>query len=271
MSEIIHHLVDHTYLQLVQVGPISFAITKHTVVMWIAAGLTFLLVAYVGARFRASLNGVPKGVLMNATEALVIYVRDQMVYPIMGEETGQRYLSLILTLFLFIFTCNLLGLIPTIAVPATDITIYPSATATGNPAINFGLAIAVLVIGVADGIREHGLIGYLTNYVPHGVPVWIAPLMWPIEFLGTLIKHAVLAIRLMANMLAGHAVLFGILLSAVIFVEIIPLTPLGLAASVVPVLLGLLIYALEILVALIQAYVFALLSAIFLDMQVSGH
>lgn len=269
MSEILHHLVDETYVTLFTMGGVAFELTKHTVVMWIATVVTFLMVVYVGREYQKRVTAVPRGVLMNAMEASVIYFRDEMVYSIMGEEKGRKYLSLFLTFFLFILVCNLLGLVPTIG--WGHYKLYPSATATGNPNINFALALLVLFIGIGAGIKNHGLIGYFANFIPHGVPLWIAPLMWPIELLGTVIRHLILAVRLMANMLAGHAVLFGILLASVAFVQVIPSPWLGAAASMAPVVLALLIYALEILVALIQAYVFTLLSVIYMDMQVSGH
>lgn len=261
-------------MTLGSVGSVQFMLTKQTVVMWIAAALSLLLVTYVGVLYRRSVNGVPRGYLMNTLEAFVLYVRDSMVYPIMGEKHGKQYLPLILTLFTFLLICNFLGLVPTIAtywLPGPDVTIYPSATATGNPWVNFALAILVLFIGIIGGIKEHGLFGYLGNFVPHGVPIFVAAIIWPLEVFGTLIKHAVLAVRLLANMVAGHAVLFGILGAAGLVFKLLGSALIGWPVSMVPVMLGLLIYAVELLVAIIQAYVFTLLSVIFLDMQIAGH
>lgn len=274
LADILHHLQDSTYAVLGTLGPIQFIITKQTVVMWIAALISLTLVLYVASLYRRTTSGIPRGYLMNAIEAYVIYVRDSMVYPIMGEEHGKDYLTFILTLFTFLLTCNFLGLIPTIAtgwLPGPNLTIYPSATATGNPWINFALAILVLVVGILGGIKEHGFFGYLGNFVPHGVPFFVAILIWPLEIFGTLIKHAVLAVRLLANMVAGHAVLFGILAAAGLVFKLVGSAIVGWPVSMVPVLLGLLIYAVEVLVAIIQAYVFTLLSVIFLDMQIAGH
>jgi len=263
--------VDHTYTVLFKIGMFTVEISKHSVVLWIAALVSLLAVGYCGWRYRNSVSSVPRGFLMNLVEAFVIYVRDKMVYPIMGEELGDKYLNLILTLFTFILTCNFLGLIPKIKIPGIHLVLYPSGTATGDPWVNLGLASMVLFVGAAHGIREHGLLGYIGNFVPHGVPWPVAILMFPIEVFGTLIKHVILAVRLLANMVAGHAVLFGILGAAVVFTQNIPTPALGLSMSVIPVALALLIYVLEIIVALIQAYVFTLLSVIFLEMQVSGH
>jgi F-type H+-transporting ATPase subunit a len=274
VETILHHLKDSTYMTLGSLGSIQFLLTKQTVVMWIAAVITLLLVGYVGLLYRRNLSGVPRGYLMNAVEAYVLYVRDSMVYPIMGKETGRNYLPFILTLFTFLLVCNFLGLIPTITlveVPGTSVPIYPSSTPTGNPWINIGLASMVLVLGIIGGIKEHGFFGYLGSFVPHGVPFFVAVIVWPLEVFGTLIKHAVLAVRLLANMVAGHAVLFGILGAAGILFGLVGSPLGGWPVSLVPVMLGLLIYAVEVLVAIIQAYVFTLLSVIFLDMQIAGH
>jgi len=267
LQTILHHLLDHSYIAWDLAG-YTLYLTKHTVVMWIVSGLMLLGVLSVARRYRGE-PVAPEGLLMNAVEGFVLYVRDEVVYPIMGREHGEDYVGFTLTLFLFVLGCNFLGLIPTIRVGGW--VLYPSATATGNVWISGGLAAFVLVMGVVFGVREHGLFGYLANFVPEGIPWWLIPLMWPIEVVGTLIRHAILAVRLLANMMAGHAVLFGILGTATLFVGMLPSLAAGYAAALAPVLLGLLIYALEILVAVIQAYVFTLLSVIYLDMQVSGH
>ena len=137
--------------------------------------------------------------------------------------------------------------------------------------MNGALAVFVLGVGIIGGIREHGFFGYLGGFVPDGVPIFVAFIIWPLEIFGTLIKHAVLAVRLLANMVAGHAVLFGILAAAGLIFKLVGSTLAGWPVSMVPVMLGLLIYSVEVLVAIIQAYVFTLLSVIFLDEQVAGH
>jgi len=274
MKEILHHLKDSTYLHGEFYG-IPLYLTNHTLVMWVVSLLLVCLVGYVGWRYRRQVSPVPRGVLMNMIEAYVIYVRDELVYPIMGKETGKKWLGFILSLFLFLLGCNLWGLLPDLYIPGSkafaEHKMKLSGGATGNIWINGGLALLVLISGVIYGIKNHGLLGYIKNYVPHGVPILLFPLLWPIEVFGTLIKHAVLAIRLFANMLAGHGVLFGVIGTAAVFVELLGNLGFGMMAAIAPVALGLLIYMLEILVAIIQAYVFSLLSVIFLDMQVSGH
>ena len=274
MKEILHHLQDSTYLHGEFYG-IPLYLTNHTLVIWVVSLLLVCLVGYVGWRFRRQVSPVPRGFVMNMIEAYVIYVRDELVYPIMGKETGKKWLGFILSLFLFLLGCNLWGLLPDLYIPGSkafaEHKMKISGGATGNLWINGGLALLVLVLGMIYGIKNHGLLGYNKNYVPEGVPILLFPLLWPIEVFGTLIKHAVLAIRLFANMLAGHGVLFGVIGTAAIFVELLGNLGFGMIAAIAPVALGLLIYMLEILVAIIQAYVFSLLAVIFLDMQVSGH
>lgn len=275
MSELKHHLVDHTYGVLFKLFGMKFPLTKHTVVLFIAALVALGFVLYVGFRYRRKKSFVPRGILANALEEFVVSIRDGMVYEVMGKETGKRYLNFILTLFFFLLICNFLGLVPTISIVEFNVLgdsmpLYPSAAATGNLSINLALATVVFVIGMIDGIRVHGPLGYLAHYA-HGAPWYSWPIVWPIEVLGTFIKHAVLAVRLLANMIAGHAVLFGILLMAVQFVEQAQSASMAFVAAIGPVILGLLIFSIEILVAIIQAYVFTILSVIFLDLQVGHH
>lgn len=272
MSELKHHLVDHTYTKLFEWG-VPFYLTKHTIVLFIASLVALGIVLYVGLRYRRKKSLVPRGMIANALEEFVVKIRDGMVYEVMGKETGKRYLNFILTLFFFLLVCNFLGLVPTISlveIPGTSIPLYPSAAATGNLSVNLALAVVVFLFGMIDGIRVHGPLGYLAHFA-HGAPWYSWPIVWPIEVLGTLIKHAVLAIRLLANMIAGHAVLFGILLMAVQFVEQAQSVSIAFLAAAGPVILGLLIFCIEILVAIIQAYVFTILSVIFLDLQVGHH
>jgi len=247
---------------------VTFYWSKHAVTLSVAALLTLGLVALVGYWYRRQINLVPRGFFMNALESFVENIRDGMVYEIMGEEDGRRYLNFILTIFLFILVCNFIGLVPSIGIPGADSYLYEGAAATGDLWVNLALASFVLVVGMLDGIRQHGFFGWLAHF-SHGAPWYSWPIVWPIEVLGTLIKHAVLAIRLMANMVAGHAVLFGILLMAVQFVEQMQSAGMAAMASAGPLVLGTLIFCIEILVAIIQAYVFTILSVIFIDLQVA--
>jgi F-type H+-transporting ATPase subunit a len=268
IAALMSHLTDHHYTDLFEVMGITFSLTKHTVSLFVAATIALGLITLVGYWYRNRVNLVPRGILMNALESFVKNIRDGMVYEIMGEETGKRYLKFVLTLFIFILFCNFLGLVPSIGIPGADSYLYEGATATGDLSVNLALASLVMLVGMLDGIRVHGFFGWLAHF-SHGAPWYSWPIIWPVEVLGTLIKHAVLAIRLMANMVAGHAVLFGILLMAVQFVEQLQSVGMATMASVGPLILGILIFCIEILVSIIQAYVFTILSVIFIDLQVA--
>lgn len=232
-----HHLLDHRLKFLFNLGQTPIYLTLHGLMMWIAGGL--LLVFLLSIRGKG--NQVPTGAA-NALEAFIVYIRDEIVRPNLGEA-GDRYLPYFLTLFFFILICNLLGLVPW------------GATATGNISVTASLAfMTFLMINVA-GIREHGLWHYLQSYVPHGLPFWLVPLMFVIEIMGLFTKAFALCIRLFANMIAGHIVILGFLGLIFIF-KAIWVAPISVAAAVG---LGML----ELFVAFLQAYVFTLLTAVF--------
>ena len=220
--------------------PINLSITRHVVMMWIAAALliTSMLIAFRRPRL------VPSG-LANLFETIVIFVRDDIVLDNMGER-GRPYLPYLLTVFFFILFCNLLGLIP-----------Y-SATATGNIAVTAALAFCSFVTILIAGIANNGLFGYFKNLVPPGIPVWLLPIMIPVELLGMFVKPFALCIRLFANMTAGHVVILAFISMIFIFES--------LAIAPIAVLFAAAIYLLEIFVGLVQAFIFTLLSTLFIGM-----
>lgn len=255
-EDLLHHVVDAHYLPLFTVGGVTFFLTKQLLMLWIAAAAT-AAIGLLAARGR--------GRVATAVEALVVGLRDEILAPAMGEEKARAHLPFFLTLTSLILTANILGLVP--SVPG----LYEGATATGNFSINLGLASIVFLYGVGCSIRYLGPAGYLKQWAPHGVPLLLVPVLWVIEWAGMLIKHAVLAIRLTANMVAGHLVLFAILGMIIILKGMIPSPPAHMAVSAGPVLLALGIYLLEVLVAFIQTGVFVILSAIFFGMTVVPH
>jgi len=240
---IMHHILDQPLLKLPTVFGVDLSITKHVLMMWIAAAL--LIVAFTLA-FRTR-RLVPKG-LANALEALVLYLRDDLIIPNLGEE-GRRYAPYLLTAFFFILLCNLLGLVPF------------GATATGNISVTVGLALLTFVMVQASGIRKHGLIGYFKHFIPPGLPFFVIPIMVPVEIISMLTKHFALAIRLFANMIGGHITILS-LMSIIFLFKNWLIAPFPLAIILFSSLL-------EILIALIQAYVFTILSAVFIGMSIS--
>jgi len=223
----------------------EWAISK-AVVMMLIASVTLIVV--VGAATRKSaLGSAPKGVT-NALEFIVVFIRDQIAVANMGEKYGRAFTPFLCTLFLFILTCNLLGMVP------------GGYTATSNLNVTMTLALITLMLIVASGVASQGLFGYVKHFVPPGTPLVVAPLVFVIEILSLLVKPVALTIRLGANMTAGHIVILVMLGFIFVFKSLL-VAPLSLGLAVA-------IYLLEIIVALIQAYVFTLLTSLFIGMVV---
>jgi F-type H+-transporting ATPase subunit a len=237
-SELIsHHLADHA-LHVPALGGLH--LTKHMLVQAIAALLTAAAVFYAANS---------RGGLRTAIDGLVIFIRKDIAYPAMGEEDGDAYLPFLLTLFLFIFFQNVLGLFP------------GSATPTGNISVTATLSMCTFLLIHVAGMWRHGVVHHWKNMIPHGVPWPMVPLVFAIEVMGYVTKSLALCIRLFANMTAGHLVILLFLGLILLFGQSNPWTGLVVAPISVGLALGL--YALELLVALIQAYVFTMLTAIF--------
>ena len=238
---ILHHVLDAKVLSIKILG-IDLSITKHVLMMWISAALVVFVFRYAFREQRI----IPSGVA-NLLEAIVVFLRDEVILRNMGEE-GKHYLPYLLTVFFFILFCNLLGLIPF------------GATATGNISVTAGLAIMSLVMIQVGGIREHGLKHHLQNFIPHGIPVWLLPIMIPVEIMGQFTKPFALCIRLFANMTAGHIVILSFL-SMIFILKSLFISPIS-------VFFALFISLLELFVAFLQAYIFTMLTSLFIGMSI---
>ena len=217
--------------------PLPGFLSLHAV-MLLLCGL-FLVIIF-GVLYRKR-DEVPCG-WTNFLELFICFVRDEICIPNIGEADGRRMTPLFCSFFFFILGLNMMGLIPLFS------------TATGNISVTLGLASITLFFMIGGGIYRNGFGGFFKSLIPHGVPWPIAIILFPIEMVGLLVKPFALTIRLFANMLAGHIVLFSLISLAVVF---------GMAAAVPAVLMGAGIYLLEIFVALLQAYIFTMLSAMF--------
>jgi F-type H+-transporting ATPase subunit a len=228
-----------------KIGSLTIPVTMHVIMLVIAtASLTIVFcMAFSG-------NRTCPGKLGLAIEPIVLFIRDSLIYPVMGEELGQKWLPFFLTLFFFLLTSNLMGLIPLFG------------ASTGNLSVTAALALMILVAIIAHGMKSNGVIGFFKNMIPAGVPLPIGILLLMVEIPGLFIKCSVLAIRLFANMIAGHFVILSLLLLIFIIHPV---------ASVISVPLALFINLLELLVAVIQALVFTILSAIFISTSSSHH
>jgi F-type H+-transporting ATPase subunit a len=229
--------------------------TRHVVMLWIAALLCIITTLLaLRAHNRRTREGRAPGGIGNGLEALVLYLRNEVVIPNIGPH-GNGYVPFLLTLFFFILFANLLGLIP-----------YGS-TATGNISVTATLAIVTFIVIELAGIKAQGK-AYINTIVfwPHdmslGMKLFISPILTPIELIGKFTKPFALAIRLFANMTAGHIVLLA-LVSLIFTFGSWFLVP-------VPVLMGVAISVLELFVAFLQAYIFTLLSSVFIGLIREG-
>jgi F-type H+-transporting ATPase subunit a len=228
-------------------GPVDLTPTRHIVMMWTAA-LILLVLVLLAVRGRKL---VPHG-LYNFVELLVAFVRNEIAIPNMGREHADRFVPYLTTAFFFILFMNLLGLVPW------------AATATGNLSVTMMMAAFTFVITQAAAIKNMGLKGFLAH-LTGGVGTslwWLWPVMVPVEILGLFTKPFALTVRLFANMIAGHFVILALL--GLIFV----ISP-WVAFGAVPMALG--IFLLEIFVALVQAYIFTMLSALFIGAGLESH
>ncbi|MDP2365119.1 MAG: F0F1 ATP synthase subunit A [Ignavibacteria bacterium] len=251
---ILHHVMDGNYLDFspffkiylphFELFGLDISITRHVLFMWLGAVLLFIVMTRVAKAYKTSL--VPKG-FTNFWEIFIIFVRDEIAQPTIGKGY-EKFLPYLLTAFFFILFGNFLGLIPF------------SATFTSNIAVTTTMAVFSFLIIQYGGIRSNGIFGYFKGLIPHGVPVFLVPIMIVVEFLGLLSKPFALAIRLFANMTAGHIVIYALV--SLIFV----MQSAYWAGLVIP--MALFIFGLEILVALLQAYIFTILSSLFIGMAV---
>ena len=250
-SFVLHHISNSHEWKVTPFGPtlhlpqgwnlggVDFSISLHVFFILVGSALLILLLG-VGSKRKGLMHG---SLFAHLIEVLVVFIRDEVVKPNVGEEDAPRWTPFFLTLFFFILILNLLSLIP--GMPA----------ATSN--INFTAAMAVLIFLVYNisGIAQNGVGHYFANLVPKGLPIAILPLIAVLEFLGLFTKGFALAIRLFANITAGHVLILSLLSIIIVFksyLAAIPFVPFTLF-----------IYLIEVLVAFLQAYVFTLLASLF--------
>jgi len=277
--------VDHPLIRLPKVLGIDFSVTKHVFMLWLVAAVVFVVVTWVVRRYLKQERLVPSG-FMNGLEAVVEFVRDSIVQPNVGKKWVNTWTPLILTFFVFILCANAIGLIPVFEVVALfdrwvlhsgddsfiKHLLHGGTTATAN--FNVTAALATITFGaiIIAGSKAHGPIKHWKNMVPHGLAWPIYVLLIPIEIMGMFVRPFALTMRLAANMTGGHIAILAILSFVFIFAEMfgraVAGVGVGLAVSV-PLAVG--ISGLEIIVVLVQAYVFTLLTAVFIGMAIHVH
>lgn len=242
MDNPLHHFKLHPLVHLELMG-VDLSINKAIIAMWVGMAVVFFCFRLVIA------NGVTlvPGKLQSLAEMLLEFLQG-MVDEFIGEE-GKKYFTFIATLFFFMLSCNLIGLVP------------GSYTITSQVAVTGAFAVMIFIMTLIIGFAKHGL-HFLTILVPPGIPKVMVPFMIPIEIISMLARPISLAVRLFANMTAGHtvlAVLFGLGMTSPLWVGWMPM---GFTVIV---------YGLELAIACIQAYIFTILTCVYIGDVVKLH
>jgi F-type H+-transporting ATPase subunit a len=227
--------------------PLDFSITKAVVGMLFAALIGLWLFVSLGSSYKRTGISNPKGI-QSFLEPVVLFVRDDIAIPIIGEKKYEKYMPYLLTAFFFILINNIMGLIP-----------FPppfGANVTGNIAVTFVLALCTFLITQFSGNKHY----WKDIFAAPGVPVWLLPIMIPVEVIGIISKPFALMIRLFANITAGHIIVLSLVCLIFIFKS--------LAVAPVSIFFVIFMDCLELLVAFLQAYVFTLLSTLFIGLAV---
>lgn len=233
--------------------PMDFSITKNVASMMLSALILCLIFITVARAYTKKKQMVPKG-LQSFMEPIIIFVRKDIVEPNMGKNTD-RFMPYMLTLFFFIWVNNMLGLLP------------GSANVTGNIALTFFLALVTLLATLIFAKKYYW--GHIFN--PPGVPKWLFPIMIPVEIVGIFTKPFALMIRLFANITAGHILILSILGLIFMFSNSGTNVGMGFGVAIPSLLLTLFLYCIELLVAVLQAYIFTMLTALFIGQAMEDH
>jgi F-type H+-transporting ATPase subunit a len=277
--------LDHPLIHLPRVLGIDFSVTKHVLMLWIVAVTLFVVITWTIRRYLKQDRLVPSG-LMNGLEFVVEFVRDSIVQPNVGRKWVDTWTPLLLTFFLFIVCANAIGLVPIFEVLGLldrfvlhtgehsfiSQLIHGGTTATAN--FNVTAALATITFGaiIVAGSKAHGFVKHWMNLVPHGLAWPIYILLIPIEVMGMFVRPFALTMRLAANMTGGHIAILTLLSLVFIFTDMTgkAIAGVGVGAAVsVPLAVG--ISGLEMIVVMVQAYVFTLLSAVFIGMAIHVH
>jgi len=287
---IINHVanssVDHPLIHLPTIFGIDMSVTKHVMMLWIVAVLLLTVVTLAVRRYARKGTMVPSGSLVGLIEYVTVRVRDEIVAPAVGNRWVDTYTPLILLFFLFIVSANAIGLIPIFDLLAllnhtvlhlpedallTRMT-HGGVTATGNFNVTAALATISFITIIVAGVRAHGFFGHWKNMAPHGLPKPLLLILIPIEVLGMFVRPFALTMRLAANMTAGHIALLAVLFMIFTMAEATrsAIVGFGVALLAVPLSVGIAILE-AVVVVPVQAFVFTLLTAVFIGMAIHAH
>lgn len=275
---------DHPLIHLPTLFGIDFSVTKHVLMLWLVATFAFLVITITVRKYLAQDKKVPSG-FMNALEALVEFIRDSIALPNVGKKWVNTWTPLLLTFFVFIFCANAIGLIPIFEVlgildhfvlhtgdhSIIKQLLHGGTTATANFNVTAALAVITFVAIIIAGSRAHGAVQHWINLVPHGLAWPLYILLIPIEVMGMFVRPFALTMRLAANMTGGHIAILAILSFVFLGAEMAGQAVGSAVGLGVSLPLATAISGLEIIVVLVQAYVFTLLSAVFIGMAIHVH
>jgi F-type H+-transporting ATPase subunit a len=279
-----HPIIELPHVKLPIIGEIDLSISKHVFMLWLVAAFLAIVVPWIVRRHIRQDRLIPTG-LGNALEFVVEYVRDKIVEPNVGRKWVTTWAPFLLTMFFFILGANIVGLIPLFDVLGLinhyvlhgdehsflARLIHGGTTATGNFNMTAGLATITFFAIILAGSKAHGFGKHLKNIVPPGLHPAVYLLLWPIEVMGLFVKPFALTMRLAANITGGHNAILALLSFVFLFTEMFNHW-LGIGVGVfvsIPLATG--ISGLEIIVVLVQAYVFTLLTAVFIGMAIHVH
>ena len=256
----INHLVS-SFSSIPVVGDLVSGLTQYT--FWLIVSSIVLLIIMFAFAKRVAV--VPRGRFANAVEYVIEYLENDVGVGILGNESWRRHLPFLGTLFMFIVVNNIIGIIPGMK------------PGTGTISTTAALALVVFIYFVRVGMKNHGVWGYIKSLAPKGVMFPLNILIWVIELISTLLRPITLAVRLFCNMFAGHIVLGSFALMVSLFAEplIAQLTAANVLEAIPSLVFGAIlfvIYAIEIFVGVIQAYVFTVLTAVYIQgAEAEGH
>jgi F-type H+-transporting ATPase subunit a len=274
--------IDHPLIHLPTIFGVNLSVTKHVLMLWLVAAILFVVITAAVRRYLAQDQRVPSK-FTAALEFGVEFLRDTVIRPNVGNKWADTWTPLLLTFFVFILGANVIGLIPVFDVlsllnhtvihaPEESFfaqVLHGGVTATGNYNVTAALATISFFAIIAAGSMAHGFVKHWANLMPHQ-PLYIAIPLIPIEIMGMFVRPFALTMRLAANMTGGHIAILAILSFVFIFAQMSAGlgVVIGLGLSL-PLAVG--ISALEIIVVLVQAYVFTLLTAVFIGMAIHAH
>lgn len=265
---IIHEVADNTEYPFVSfpinIGDFSytFKITKHMIILTLVAIICMSMILYLAHKLK---NPFKRPTLFQNILEIIIEYLDKNVLGVTLGAKGREYLPFCLTMFFFILIANFVGLIPAVVKLPTENGAYAyiAGAITANLSITGALAVISFLTYNIAGMRKKGIIKYWLSLVPHGVPVFVAPVIWLIEFIGLFTRGFSLAIRLFANMTGGHIMIIVIPFLIIIFGTVL-VSPFAIAFLMF-------IYLLEMFVSVVQAYVFSFLTAVFISLAIEDH